>query len=65
LDAIGLRGGLSLKGVWYAVVGVMLSSFLYYVIEGLFKAVGWRMLWRGGPLGTGLQVGIKNALAKP
>jgi hypothetical protein len=47
LDAIGLRGGLSLKGVLYAILGVMLSVFLYYAVEGLFKAVGWRMLWRG------------------
>jgi hypothetical protein len=46
LDAIGLRGGLSLKGVLYAILGVMLSSFLYNAIEGLFKAIGWRMLWR-------------------
>jgi membrane protease YdiL (CAAX protease family) len=46
LSTIGLRGGLSLEGVLYAVGGVLVGGLLYPALQRLMKALGWGMFWR-------------------
>lgn len=46
LETLGLRGGLSLEGVLYAIGGVLAGGLLYPAVQRLMKALGWSMFWR-------------------
>jgi membrane protease YdiL (CAAX protease family) len=45
LSTLGFRGGLSLEGILYAAVGVIVGALLYPAIQRLMRALGWSMFW--------------------
>ena len=47
LRTVGLTGGISKKGVLYALLGLAVGILLYGGIEAIIESLGTHMFWRG------------------